>query len=86
MVLIKFSKWLKVGFKEMTEDDLNDFLNTLGNIKPATVRHYKITIKAFLGSVNLQLATKIKVKRMLNSITPDQLLTDDEIELGIAKE
>lgn len=83
MVLIRFSKWLKVEFKEMTEDDLNNFWDNLDNLKPATVRHYKNTIKSFLGSVNQPLASKIKVRRVQNSITPDQLLTDDEIDTVI---
>ena len=79
-VLIRFSKWLKTPYKDISEDDLNDYWDSLEGLKNSTVKLHKAIIRAFLRSINPQLAGSIKTKKTQNSITPDQLLTDEEID------
>src|SRR5665647_837685 len=79
-VLIRFSKWLKNPYKNISEDDLNDYWDSLEDLKNSTVKLHKAVIRAFLRSINPQLAGSIKTKKTQNSITPDQLLTDEEID------
>jgi len=79
-VLIRFSKWLKMPYKDISEDDLNDYWDSLEGLKNSTVKLHKAIIRAFLRSINPQLAGSIKTKKTQNNITPDQLLTDEEID------
>jgi integrase len=63
IILMRFSKWLEKPYENVTEDDFNDYLDTLENLK------------------NSSLAGCIKTKNTQHSsITPDQLLTDEEID------
>lgn len=79
-ILIRFSKWLKIPYKDISEDDLNDYWDSLDCLKNSTIKLHKAIIRAFLRSINPQLAGCIKTKKTQNSITPDQLLTDEEID------
>lgn len=79
-VLIRFSKWLKIPYKDISEDDLNDYWDSLECLKNSTIKLHKAIIRAFLRSINPQLAGCIKTKKTQNNITPDQLLTDEEID------
>lgn len=80
MILIRFSKWLKTPYKDISEDDLNDYWDSLEGMKNTTIKLHKAVIRAFLRSINPQLAGCIKTKKTQNNITPDQLLTDEEID------
>ena len=51
----------------------------MDKIKPSTVTLYKIIIKTLLNETNPELAKSVKAKRIYSEITPDQLLTDEDI-------
>ena len=81
MILIRFSKWLEKPYKNVTEDDFNDYLATIEPLENSTLKLYKTVIRAFIGKINPKLAGCIKTKNTHHSsITPDQLLTDEEID------
>jgi integrase len=81
MILIRFSKWLGKPYEDVTEDDFNDYLDTMETLKNSTIKLHKTVIRAFIGKINPKLAGCIKTKNTQhNSITPDQLLTDEEID------
>ncbi len=80
MILIRFSKWLKKPYEDVTEDEFNDFLDTMETLKNSTLKLHKVVIRAFIGEINPKLAGCIKTKNIQHSsITPDQLLTYEEI-------
>jgi len=81
IILIRFSKWLEKLYENVTEDDFNDYLDTLETLKNSTLKLHKIVIRAFIRKFNPKLAGCIKTnKTQYSSITPDQLLTDEEID------
>ena len=81
MILIRFSKWLEKPYKNVTEDDFNDYLATIEPLENSTLKLHKTVIRAFIGKINPKLAGCIKTKNTQHSsITPDQLLTDKEID------
>jgi integrase len=81
MILIRFSKWLGKPYENVTDDDFSDYLDTMVTLKNSTLQLHKIVIRAFIGKINPKLAGCIKTKKAQHSsITPDQLLTDEEID------
>jgi integrase len=81
IILMRFSKWLEKPYENVTEDDFNDYLDTLENLKNSSLKLHKIVIRVFIGIINPKLAGCIKTKNTQHSsITPDQLLTDEEID------
>jgi integrase len=78
VILIRFSKWCKKSFAELTDEDLDAYWKTL-KVKKSTVGLHKKLVKTLLKKVNPTVVEEIKVKRTKNDITPDQLLTDDEV-------
>jgi integrase len=81
MILIRFSKWLEKPYEAVTEDDFNDYLDTMEALKTSTLKLHKVVIRVFIGKINPKLAGCIKTKNIQHSsITPDQLLTDEEID------
>jgi integrase len=81
MILIRFSEWLGKPYEDVTEDDFNDYLDTIDNLKNSSLKLHKIVIRAFIRTINPELAGCIKTKNTQHSsITPDQLLTDEEID------
>ncbi len=81
MILIRLSKWLEKPYENVTEDDFNDYLDTMGALKNSTLKLHKVVIRAFIGKINPKLAGCIKTnKTQHSSITPEQLLTDEEID------
>ena len=68
----------KKPFTELTEDDLDDYWKTL-KVQKSTLGLHKKLVKTLLKKVNPISVEELKVKRMDNDITPDQLLTDDEV-------
>jgi len=81
MILIRFSKWLEKPYEAVTEDDFNDYLDTMEALKNSTLKLHKVVIRVFIGKINPKLAGCIKTKNIQHSsITPDQLLTDEEID------
>jgi integrase len=84
MILIRFSKWLGKPYEDVTEDDFNDYLDIMETLKNSTLKLHKIIIRAFIGKINPTLAGCIKTKQAQHSsLTPDQLLTDEEIDFLI---
>ncbi len=81
IILIRFSKCLEKPYEKITEEDFNDYLDTIENLKNSSIKLHKIVIRVFIGKINPKLAGCIKTKNTQHSsITPDQLLTDEEID------
>jgi integrase/recombinase XerD len=76
-LLLRFSRWCKKPYSELTEEDFDDYWDTL-KVKESTKNLHKKLIKTFLKKINPTIA-ELKIRRIKNSITPDQLLTDDEV-------
>jgi integrase/recombinase XerD len=76
-ILLRFSRWCKKPYVELTDDDFDDYWDTL-KMKEVTKNLHKKLVKTFLKKIN-PAAAELKIRRIQNLVTPDQLLTDDEV-------
>jgi len=65
---------------------LTTIWTTMETLKNSTLKLHKVVIRAFIGKINPKLAGCIKTKNIQHSsITPDQLLTYEEIDCLIRR-
>jgi integrase len=89
--LLPFGIWCKKPFKELTEDDIYDYISFLDNyvfeIKgvkrkySAFSKYQKMSsIRVFLKGINPEAIKSIKIKPAKNNKLPEEILTKEEIE------
>jgi integrase/recombinase XerD len=78
-LLLKFGVWANKPFNEMTEYDIDDYFDTLKHQAHSTRGTTKQVIKTFLKKVNPEAASTIILQKVENNLTPDSLLTENEI-------
>jgi integrase/recombinase XerD len=80
VLLIPLAKWCKKPLNELNYDDICDYFDTLTCKAESTIQNHKTTIRTFLMEINQDVALRIKTKRHRNTKTPDELLTDKDVE------
>jgi integrase/recombinase XerD len=80
VILIPFSKWCQKPLKELTKRDMGQYFATFNGKADSTIRVNKATVRNFLNNINQEVAGTIKTKRHKSKTSPDDLLTDGDIE------
>jgi integrase/recombinase XerD len=81
-LLINFGLWCgekKKKIDKLNKLDLIDYFETIEKQQPVTVSTTKQVIKSFLKEVNPKAAETIHPRKVSNNLTPDDLLTEQEI-------
>jgi integrase/recombinase XerD len=79
MILLPFLNWAKKPFTAMDKYDIDDYLELQKCKSESTIEGMKIILRAFLRPINPEAASTIEPHNVSSNVTPDALLSDDDI-------
>ncbi len=79
MILLPFLKWAKKPFTAMDKYDIDEYLEIQKSKSESTIEGMKIILRAFLRPINPEAASTIEPHNVSSNVTPDELLSEDDI-------